>query len=310
MVTLAKIQSSLFPKLYDALLADDDPLSNEQDWRNIFDYQLEQEEDYCGYALLDGSNVVGMIGMIFTRREIDGAQRKFCNLHTWWTREDHRGRSLALLRPVLKMDDYTFTYFTPCDRGRAVCKRLGFQDLSTQLRILLPQRKPAAVENAPVNSLQKVTPALARTLSPREYRIWKDHQPYHCGHLMIGNGDDSCYLLYTHVVRHRLAYCHIHYVSNHALFIARERDIRAWLLRNHRSHFVAVDTRLTKNLRLGHSFNFWSPAQGLYKSSQLQPEQIDNLYSDVVFLRLTVLPDISHEIGALAKRFWPTRSRG
>jgi len=29
------------------------------------------------------------------------------------------------------------------------------------------------------------------------------------------------------------------------------------------------------------SFNFWAPANGLYKSLDLRPDQIDNLYSDV-----------------------------
>ena len=81
--------------------------------------------------------------------------------------------------------------------------------------------------------------------------------------------------------------------------------IRSSLLRNHKVRFVAVDARLVPDMKLRCSFNFWAPAHALYKSSDVMPEQIDNLYSDVVFLKLTVLPDISHEMGQLARRFWP-----
>jgi hypothetical protein len=53
------------------------------------------------------------------------------------------------------------------------------------------------------------------------------------------------------------------------------------------------------------SFDFWAPAHALYKSEEVKPEQIDNLYSDVVFLKLSVLPDMSHELAQLARRLWP-----
>jgi hypothetical protein len=53
------------------------------------------------------------------------------------------------------------------------------------------------------------------------------------------------------------------------------------------------------------SFDFWAPANAVYKSADVAPSQIDNLYSDVVFLKLTVLPDISHELIQAANRIWP-----
>ena len=82
MVELVKIQTPLFPNLYESFLRDDDPYSTEQDWRNVFDYRWESGHDHCGYALLDEGTVVGMIGMIFSERSIEGVTRRFCNLHT------------------------------------------------------------------------------------------------------------------------------------------------------------------------------------------------------------------------------------
>ena len=305
MVTIEKIHSSLFSNLYESFLVDDDPLSGEQDWRNVFDYPWNTEEGHCGYAMLEGGKVVGMLGMIFSERHINGALKRFCNLHTWWVREDHRGRSLALLRPVLKLDGYTITHFTPCDTVRAVTKRLGFKVLSTQLRILPPSGLLPGNILSDQYTMTYDEQVIEEKLANQDKKILQDHRPYGCGHLLVHDGRDYCYLLYTVVVRHRLPYCHIHYISNKNIFERNERSIRSSLLKQHRASFVAVDARLVPDVKFRRSFKFWAPAHALYKSSDVNPEQIDNLYSDVVFLKLTVLPDISHELGQVARRYWP-----
>ncbi len=305
MLSLEKIESTLFPKLYESFLAGDDPLSNEQEWRNVFDYAWETEPGHCGYALIDRGECVGMIGMVFCNRWIGDEVKKFCNLHTWWVREDYRGRSLALLRPVLELNDYTITHFTPCDVVRAISRRLGFEDLNSQLKILLPfggKRKKASDA-----SITFDPQTIAEKLVPVDKKIYDDHQPYGVGHLLIQDGNNRCYVLYTHVVRHRLPYCHIHYVSDKDIFAYHERAVRFVLLRKHKAWFVAIDARLVDDIKFHSSFNFWAPAHGLYKSSELEPDQIDHLYSDVVFLKLTVLPDMTHEFRNMVRHLWPFR---
>lgn len=308
-ITLEKITSPLFSNLYESFLSDDDPLSSEQEWRNVFDYPWPTDEGHCGYALLEKGQVVGMLGMVFSKRVIDGETKKFCNLHTWWVREDHRGRSLALLRPILELDDYTITHFTPCDRVRAVSKRLGFKDLRAQLKILLPRKRSSTKHAADESNLLFEESTIAESLSPSDRKILTDHLPYGCGNLLIRDGDRYCYLLYTHVVRHRLPYCHVHYISDKAIFAKHEVRVRNALFTKHHIRFVAIDARIVSDMRFPLSFNFWAPAHGLYKSADIPAEQIDNLYSDVVFLKLTVLPDISHEIGKLTRRIWPFHNR-
>ena len=188
MVTLEKIQSPLFPKLYEAFLHDDDPLSDEQDWRNVFDYAWDLGEGHCGYALLDDGKVVGMMGMVFSERLINGAVKKFCNLHTWWVREDHRGRSLVLLRPILKLNEYTITHFTPCDTVRAVTKRLGFEALSSQLRILLPNERRSTASNG--TELIDDENEIESILDQQDRRILLDHRPYRVGNLLVRSGNE------------------------------------------------------------------------------------------------------------------------
>mgnify|MGYP001106074349 CR=1 FL=1 len=297
MVKLEKITSSLFPRLYEAFLHDDDPLSSEADWRNVFDYAWDLGEGYSGYAMLDNDEVVGMMAMVFSRRSINGVERKFCNLHTWWVREDYRGRSVAMLRPVLRLNDYTITHFTPCDRVRAVTKRLGFKDLNSRLRILLPQPIRSRKAMSRCTELFFEDSQISPKLDVENQRILRDHQPYRVGNLLVQDGTRSSYVLYTHVIRHRLPYCHVHYVSDMGVYQENEVAIRSALLRRYDAKFVAVDDRLTSGMRFQSSFKFWAPAHALYKSDDVTSGQIDNLYSDVVFLRLTCLPDMSYEIG-------------
>lgn len=309
MPELVKIRSELFPKLYEAFLHDDDPLSDEQDWRNVFDYQWEQDEDHAGYALLEDEHVIGMMAMAFSQRLIDGHRHKFCNLHTWWVHEDHRGRSVAMLRPLLNLDGYTVTHFTPCDRIRALTRRLGFVELDLQMKALLPLGRTGKQQTGG-NSIrlyfdQEID--VSRLAEP-DQRILQDHLPYRAGHLFADDGRESCYILYTHVVRYRINYCHIQYVSNREFFLRNEPLIRKALLKRHRVWIVVVNSRQFRDQKFRRSFDFWAPAHAVFKpTGDICQDQIDSLYSDVVMLRLAVLPHLSYELKQLAVRSNPFR---
>ncbi len=47
------------------------------DWRYLFEYRWDREEDYCGYGLFDGQKVTGFIGLIFSKRVIDQQEERF-----------------------------------------------------------------------------------------------------------------------------------------------------------------------------------------------------------------------------------------
>lgn len=310
MPELVKIRPELFPSLYDAFLRDDDPLSDEQDWRNVFNYQWERDEDHTGYALMENDRVIGMMAMAFSTRLIDGRSRKFCNLHTWWVHQEHRGRSLVMLKPLLAMKDYTITHFTPCDRIRALTKRLGFVDLDLQMKLLLPLgpfRSALQADNAVLRFDGDIDSAL---LSEHDRRIYRDHLPYRVGNLTVSDGDGSLYVLYTCVERYRVRYCHVHYFSHKHLYARHEHAIRNRLMRRHGVRFVVVDSRLVKDLHFQRGFDFWAPAHAVYRpSGDVPPEHVDNLYSDVVMLRLANLPSVKHELKEIVRRRLPGERR-
>lgn len=307
MVELVKIRSDLFPGLYEAFLHDDDPLSDEADWRNVFDYQWDKDEDHSGYALVSDGAVVGMMAMAFSRRMIDGQHRKFCNLHTWWVHDDHRGRSIALMRPLLGLDDYTITHFTPCDRVRALTKRLGFVDLDLQMKLLLPQPLAMLTKRGEQPGIEfRFDEAIdEQSLSAEERKILRDHRPYRVGSLLIRDGDKACFVLYTHVERYRVRYCHVHYIGDREVYARNEAATRSALMRRHRVWIVALDIRTARGLELPRSVDFWAPAHAVFRPQQgVRADQVDSLYSDVVMLRLATMPHVSHEIASLGRRWF------
>ncbi len=303
MPDLVKIKPDLFPRLYDAFLHDDDPLSDENDWRNVFDYQWNKDEDHTGYALIENDKVIGMMAMAFSERLIDGRTHKFCNLHTWWVHEDHRGRSLAMLRPLLGLQDYTITHFTPCDRIRAVTERLGFVELSLEMKVLLPIRP-----SAPPSAAQVLFDGEFETsiLSGHDRKIFDDHQPYRVENAIIRDGETYCYVLYTTVERYRVRYCHIHYISNRSLYAQAEAAVRTAMMQRHKVWFVVLEARLVRDLTFRRSFNFWAPAHAVFRPAHdISAHHVDNLYSDVVMLRLAIMPHVSHELKKLIRRWLP-----
>lgn len=310
MIELKVIDSSLFPKLYESFLIDDDPLSTEQDWRNVFDYSWHTDEGHCGYAMIRDGVLVGMMGMVFSKRWIDHQWQAFCNLHTWWVREDQRGHSMMMLRPLKKLSQrYTMTHFTPCDRIRVIAKKLGFQELDSQLRILLPLGRSAKFTPPADWELIFEPDRIEPLLNNHERQLFIDHQPYELGHLAIRWGDSICYVIYTHVVRHRFHYCHVHYISDQGLYGEYEPAIRAAIASRHRVRFLAIDERLCGGIPLPRSFRFWAPSHALFQSDVVKPHQIDHLYSDVIFLKLTTLPDITHHLRQIASDYLPALGR-
>lgn len=279
---------------------------NEIKWHKLFEYQWKRDENYCGLALKDDDKVVGFIGMIFSQRRIDDSVEKFCNLTAWFVREDYRGRAIALLFPLFRMRNYTITDLTPARKVYRIQNKLGFKDLDAKGRILLPigrrlfQRKYSAL---------KMTHDLAtieRKLDGHHRKIFHDHQPYPCSHFLATETDRYCYLIYTKLKRKR-PYAHIHYISNLDFFEIVYRDIRNEILSHSNTYFLLIDSRLVNNRRLPLSFclPFRTPKQ--YMSSRLEPEQIDNLYSELVVLNLRTLPRLKYLFRDFGRKIFRSR---
>lgn len=290
-VSLEKITPALLPELCDTLLQEHDPSTRKDQWQSVFAYNWETDEEYTGYVLVDGSRFVGVLGMIFSTRSVDGAAERFCNLHTWSVKEEYRGKSLLLMKPVLGLTEHTITDFTPTERVCELCKRLGFQQVSSKVRVLLPFAFGTGSRDYRITDDRQ---EMDETLCDVDRRIFHDHSDDQCGHLLVCNENGYCYAVYTIVDRYRIPYIYIHYLSNKDIFRELHVAIRSHLLRSRKARCIVVDTRQVAGVRL--PFSVVLPARRqLHKSTRVSCDRIDSLYSEMAFLGLSVLsslPDI------------------
>lgn len=308
MLFTTKITSSLFPELYETILRDWNANLSREQWQRAFTGRWECEEDYFGYALADGSRIVGMLGMLFSERFVAGRPMRFCNLHSWYVSPEYRSKSLALLKPVVALKDHIVTDFTPGPAVSAISKRLGFKPLKSDVLILPPMPPGVGRSRASVIELQGDNDPGAAQMEAADHRIYLDHLNLDCGHMVARDGDEYCYLVYSRIADRGLPYCLIHYVSNRQLFARQQKAIRKHLLDHGKSRFAVLETRLAEGERVPLTFRT-TANEKLYCGKGIAPHQIDTLYSEIVLLKHSPLPSLSQRLRATAKRCIPPAVR-
>jgi len=238
--------------------------------------------------------------MIFSQRRIDEKVEKFCNLTAWFVRKEYRGRAIALLLPLLAMKDYTITDLTPSKKVYKIQNKLGFKDLETKGRLLLPfGRRLFQPKYSPINLTHDLA-AIEQKLEGQNLKIFNDHKHYRCFHFLLTGKDRYCYIIYTKLRRKRTQHVHLHYISDLDLFALAYRDIRKSILAHAKARFLLIDSRFVKNKKLPLSICLPYRAPKQYISSTLKPEQIDNLYSELVVLNLRTQPRLKY----LTRNIW------
>ena len=303
MATLDKLNADQFDDVYRTFLANDDQTLQADDWRALFAPRGGPMADYCGYVLTDRGRIVGMLGMLFSERTVRGQSRSFCNLHSWIVDEDHRGHSLLLMRPALKLTDCTLTDFTPTSDVCRISKRLGFVPLESALRILLPAAG-ARRDSSGVEFVDDVD-EISQRLNDDDAQILSKHRLPHLRHLLVRSGSDDCYIVFSRVERHIFPYCHIHYVSNKPLFQRESASIRRHLLKTTGGRFAAIDARTVRGLKFPLSFVLPMQSQQLYRPANVEPADVDTLFSEVSFLNLTTFPSLRYTLRRM-RQFSPS----
>jgi hypothetical protein len=127
---------------------------------------------------------------------------------------------------------------------------------------------------------------IAATLCDVDLQIFEDHAGCECGHLVVREAEDYCYVVFSRkkrrVVGIDLPYCHLHYISNRRVFVRQLDRIKWYFLRRQGATFLAVDERLLGGrvgvLRKSHVLS----TPRYYRSDTLAADQVDNLYTELV----------------------------
>jgi hypothetical protein len=271
-------------------------------WRPISNCRWPRDESHCGLALKDGDKTVGFLGMIFSRRQIDGKIEKFCNLTSWFVQEPYRSRAILLLLPMLTMRGYTITDLTPSRKVHRIQKKLGFKDLDDRGRILLPFGRRLIEPQLPRPHLTSEPSQIKPKLAGTDLEIFNDHINYSCSHLLAAAEDRYCYLIYARHKKKRLTYAHVHFISDPEFFSRFYRDIRRSITAETKARFILIESRFVHGLSLPLSFSLSFRAPKQYLSSTLKPQQIDNLYSEIILFNLRTHARLKYRIRDILRK--------
>jgi hypothetical protein len=275
-----------FARVY-PLLERHGPAISKDQWRTLFDYGFQRDEEHVGYGLVDGDAVVGYVGLIFSQRDISDNIERFCNATSWIVDVAYRQSSLDLMLPVIRLKSHVLTDFSPAPDVARWCVRWGFKELEKHARVLwstglpTPRRAQAAITTRPEE--------MGKHLADEELQILTDHRPFSgCKHLLIKADGRLCYLLYTRVPRTLgLSYAHVLYASDPEVFARHSVQIRRALARETRTRFVAIDERHVRGLKLPRAHTVTMSVPRFYRSNDVKPEHIDSLYSEMAMLGLS-----------------------
>ena len=232
-----------------------------------------------GYLLRDGQLVVGACIAFYSDRLVAGRMERFCNIAAWYVEPAHRFHSISLLKALLGQEGYNFTFLSGNETVLRIIARLGGRSLDVSAALIPNLPWPTVPVRTRISSDPDV---IEKTLGGPELDLYRDHaRALAVHHHVLIQGKDSCYVMYREF-RHRdkPLYAVLLHVSNREIFHRALLPLTRHLLIRHRLVATMGELRIIgQKPRLSFALNAWPK---MYRSASLEPEQIDNLYSELV----------------------------
>jgi len=279
-----------FEQVYPLLLDFNNLKISREQWENLFSDYWNFQEGYCGYKLLDGSDVVGFIAYIFSRKHINGKWEKFCNLSSWIVKEKYRSSSIELLYTLKNLWDYTLISFTPAISSYKASTKLFKFKVLDRYEVIIPalptlpgllKRKCKIISHYP-----RQPGKMVEYLPDYEKKVFNDHVNFDCHHLVVTTDRGNLYLIFKRVYKRHMPFAKLYFLSDPDLFLKHLDELRFRVPLALKTAGMVIDSRFLKDrhFRLVKSKAFYMPM--LYKSDHLQPHEIDYLYSEFFLLGL------------------------
>ncbi|MBX7098149.1 MAG: hypothetical protein K1X89_10580 [Myxococcaceae bacterium] len=250
----------------------------------MFEKRWGADEDYFGYVLELNHTIVGMLGLMFSRRELNGVTHKFCELHTWYVDDAHRDESLKLFLPVMGLKGYDFINVAPSDVVLAISKKFGFQELETHLRLVFPVPTPRTFVGG--TELVFDHQVIERSLSGRDLRIFQDHRDLPLTHVLARDGSGHhCYVIAKACSRERWErYGRIFHFSSAEAFVRHLPALRVRLCLELGVLFLVTNDAKLEGAQVPFSKVIPREVPSLFKSKTLRREDLDHLYTEPLVL--------------------------
>lgn len=286
-------------------------------WERLFN-NLWDPQGRAGLVMLDGEQVVGFLGTIYSTREINGEPINFLNLTSWIVEESHRSQSLSLLFAALADKSQTLTDLTASPEATAILKRLGFKTLESSVGLYIGDQAPGVSVDWSFG-----LDASRILASPALCKVANDHLGTSAVVCAARLEQRECLVVCT-ITRiefpacelspleqrelanaiakgQRLQVAHIHYVSDIELLESSLPIFKQRLNELHGVDAVIIEGRFISDGATRWRLNAL-PLERLYRSNRLSPSQIDNLYSELQLMGVSGQGYIVSPEGAAASK--------
>ena len=284
MATVRKALPGDFNKTYPLLEKFNNASLKREDWEQLFVNPWKSLEEHCGYILVEAGRVVGYLGALFSARRIQGQEYKLCNVTSWIVEREYRNQSFLLLLPLLTLREHTVTIFSPNKATYVASKKLGFEDFETHIRLISPfSGIRGFFENCSIVENKRF---ISRFLDEECLKIYRDHLPFRCSHLLIKTKYGTFYLITTRVTKKNIPVAQIHYVSDLEVFFKSIEALKLKICLRLKVFALLIDERFMRGNTISFSLRMKLPHPRIFKSDLLKEDAIDSLYSELVILNL------------------------
>ncbi len=229
-----------------------------------------------GFILRDGRRIVGAHLAFYSERLVAGRLERFCDLGTWYVLPEFRFHSLSILKALLEQDGYQFITLSPAENTVPIITWLGFRHLDASACLIPNLPWPTPPSRTTISADPDV---IGSTLTGTELQRYRDHaEALAAHHMVLIRGRDSCYVVYRKTRAKGMPIAVIAHASNPALFRRAVIPLTRHLLVRHRLLATLADLRIIgRRPPLSFSVTSWPK---MYLSDSLEPELIDDLYSE------------------------------
>jgi hypothetical protein len=229
-----------------------------------------------GFMLRDRRRIVGVMLGFYAERLVAGRVERFCNLCGWTVLPEFRLHSIRLIKAMLAQDGYHFTVLSPIDKVVPILTRFKFRSLDTSAVLFPNLPGPSLPGRTKISADRDV---IASTLTGAELELYQDHErALAARHLVLIRGERFCYVMYRVTPLKGIASAEILHVSDPELFKRAIIPVSRHMLLRHGLLLTRAELRTILYRPL---FSFKrNPRPKMYLSASLDPEQLDDLYSE------------------------------
>jgi hypothetical protein len=264
-----------------ALLRNFAPHVTAHDWERILLGPGTRPPATIGFGLYVEDRLVGFLGTLTSARQIRGRVERICNLHSVFVQPRFAAGGSYLLLAAMADPEVTLTALTPSPRVRDVLIAAKFAPLEHTCRLHLPLPDVRRLPHGAA-TVQRVT-GDEPWLEAAEATLLRDHAALGCRGYMVREGDRRTFVV-TRASRLRrlpmLGVSDLLHVGDPELAAKHFGRLKLAIMIAERSVILRCDARL---LDAGRWMALTRERPSYFRSFRLQPIDIDNLYSEMLY---------------------------